>query len=222
MKKKILVVDDHVVARMGLKVLLKDMYPYIQVYDTGNEEGCLNLLKSQKFDLIVMDLQMPNTDTLSLIELISIKYPKIAILVFSMLPEEIYGQRTFRSGAAGYLSKDAPIEEVEKAFDITLQNKRYMSQHFVELLANQIQSKHTGNPFQSLSHREFQIVHLLIKGRSVTSISESLNIRPSTVGTYKTRIFTKTNVDNLFELNQLAMIYGIGGVHEIQHAAMYK
>ena len=65
------------------------------------------------------------------------------------------------------------------------------------------------NPFERLSHREFEIIHLFLEGKSISEISKNLNIKPSTVGTYKSRIFEKLTISNLFELNKMAALYGI-------------
>lgn len=209
MKKSILIVEDHLVARMGLKVLLQDIYSGLHFFEAANGEDCLHILKHHRIELIVMDLQLPETDTIGLIELISIKYPGTYILVFSMLAESIYGQRVLKAGASGYLSKESSLEEIKKAFDLAFANKKYMSQQLVELLANQLMKKGATNPFEKLSHREFEIVHLLLKGKNITVIGQHLNIKPSTVGTYKSRIFDKMKVSSIFELNQLATLYGV-------------
>lgn len=166
-------------------------------------------MKDQNINLAVIDLQLPGADAIHLIELIAIKYPATYILVFSMLPEATYGRRVLKAGASGFLNKDAPVDEVKKAFDLAFARKKYISQQLVEILAQNITNRVPANPFEKLSHREFEIIHLLLKGKSISEISKELNIKPSTVGTYKTRIFDKLNVTTLFELNNLAALYGI-------------
>lgn len=207
--RNILLVDDHLVIRKGLIALLTDFYTDLFFFEASDDGAALKILKNHSIDLIVLDLQLPGTDTIQLIELISIKYPHIYILVFSMLPEAMYGRRVLKAGASGFLNKDVPVEEVKKAFDLALARKKYMSQQLVEIIAQSISNRTPANPFEKLSHREFEIIQLLLNGRSISDISKRLNIKPSTVGTYKSRIFEKLGAASLFEVNNLAALYGI-------------
>lgn len=208
-RKNILIVDDHMVMRTGLKTLLRDFYPGLHFFEADNGESALVILKQQKPDMVILDLQLPDTDTIRLIELINIKYPGLYILVFSMLSESMYGQRALTAGASGFLSKGAQVDEVKKAFDLAFAHKRYLSQDLVELMAGQVYSKTPLNPFEKLSQREFEIIHLLLKGKNLTDIGQALNLKPSTVGTYKSRVFEKINVSTIFELHQVAALYGM-------------
>ena len=78
--KNVLIVDDHAVMRTGLKLLLQDFYQELNIYEAGDGEAALQLLKLHRVDLLVMDIHMTNTDTIGLVELITIKYPKIYII----------------------------------------------------------------------------------------------------------------------------------------------
>jgi len=207
MKKKVLILDDHAVIRTGVKVLLQDYDPRLQIFEAGDGAATLELLKQEPVDLAIMDLQLPDTETIGLIEHISIRYPRVYMLVFSMMPVSIYGQRVMGVGASGYLRKDAPYDEVKKAFSHALAGRRYMSPELVEMLSKQWQGNQ--NPFEGLSQREFEIIQLLLKGNTITGIGRALNIKPSTVGTFKSRIFDKMQVRNIFELHQKAALYGL-------------
>lgn len=207
--KNILLLDDHLVVRKGLIAVLTDVYKNLRFFEAADDETALKILKEQHIDLVVLDLQLPGIDAIHLIELILIRHPQIYILIFSILPEAMYGRRVLKAGASGFLNKDAPFEEVKKAFDLALSGKKYMSQQLVEILAQNIYNRVPSNPFEKLSHREFEIIHLFLNGKSISEISKKLNIKPSTVGTYKSRIFEKLNVATLFELNNLAAIYGV-------------
>jgi DNA-binding NarL/FixJ family response regulator len=207
--KNILLLDDHLVIRKGMIALLNDFYKELSFFEASDEQTALDILKKNDIGLIVMDLQLPGTDTIQLIELITIKYPSIFILVFSMLPESMYGRRVLKAGASGFLNKDAPIDEVKKAFDLAFARKKYISEELIEVLAQSVANRVPANPFEKLSHREFEIIHLLLNGKSISEIGRRLNIKPSTVGTYKSRILDKLNVSSLFELNNLAALHGI-------------
>lgn len=206
---KFLLVDDHVVVRSGVKTLLSEIYTPAEIHEAMNGESALSKLKEHQFDLIILDIQMPNTDTLGLMEYIHITYPDAKILMFSMSAENIYAKRFMKAGAYGFISKEAPLEEITRAINIILNNKKYISDSFAERLAEDSFSGKSGNPFNELSPREFEIVSLLLDGKTVTDISHSLNIQTSTVGTHKARLFEKLGVTNILELKELATAYNL-------------
>lgn len=207
--KKFLLVDDHVVVRSGIKILLSDLYSPSEVYEAMDGETAVEKLKKHQFDLVILDIQMPNTDTLGLMEYIHITYPDTKVLMFSMSAENIYAKRFMKAGAFGFISKESPLEEITRAIHIILSNKKYISDSFAEKLAEDSFSGKTGNPFNELSPREFEIVSLLLDGKTVTDISHSLNIQTSTVGTHKARLLEKLGVTNLLELKELATTYNL-------------
>ena len=207
--KKFLLVDDHVVVRSGIKILLSDIYNPAEIHEAMNGETAVEKLKEHQFDLIIQDIQMPHTDTLGLMEFIHIKYPEAKVLMFSMSAENIYAKRFMKAGAYGFISKEAPLEEITRAINIILSNKKYVSETLAETLAEDSFSGKSGNPFNELSPREFEIVSLLLEGKTVTDISHSLNIQTSTVGTHKARLFEKLGVTNILELKELATTYNL-------------
>ena len=207
--KKFLLVDDHVVVRSGIKILLSEIYSPTEIHEAMNGETAIQKLKEHQFDLIILDIQMPNTDALGLMEIIHITYPEAKVLMFSMSAENIYAKRFMKAGAYGFISKEAPLEEITRAINIILNNKKYISDTFAERLAEDSFSGKSGNPFNELSPREFEIVSLLLEGKTVTDISHVLNIQTSTVGTHKARLFDKLNVTNLLELKELATTYNL-------------
>lgn len=206
---KYLVIDDHVVTRTGIKFLLFERYSPVEILEAYNGESALQLLAAHKFNLVIMDIHMPDTDTLALMEKIRDNYPGTKVLVYSMSAEKIYAKRFINAGAMGFLSKDAPLKEIIAAIDTVLSDKKYISDAFAELLADDLFSKKTSNPFEDLSKREFEIAKLLLGGQTLTEISQMLNIQTSTVGTHKHRLFEKLAVGNLLELKELATIHNL-------------
>ena len=152
---------------------------------------------------------MPNTDTLGLVEYVHITYPMAKVLMFSMSAEDIYAKRFMKAGAYGFISKEAPLEEITKAINVILSGKKYISETLAEKLAEDSFSGKSGNPFNELSPREFEIVSLLLEGKTVTDISHALNIQTSTVGTHKARLFEKLGVENILQLKELATTYNL-------------
>ena len=207
--KKFLLVDDHVVVRSGIKALLSQIYKPAEIHEAFDGESVIQQLKEHQYDVIILDIQMPRTDTLGLMEYIRNTYPEAKVLMFSMSPENIYAKRFINAGAMGFVSKEAPLEEIIKAINIILSNKKYISQSLAVKLAEDSLSGKPANPFNALSPKEFEIVSLLLSGKTVSDISHLLNIHTSTVGTHKFRLFEKLGVANILELKELANMYNL-------------
>jgi two-component system invasion response regulator UvrY len=152
---------------------------------------------------------MPKTDSFGLMEYIHVKYPKAKVLVFSVSAENTYARRFMKAGAYGFVSKEAPLEEIIKAINLVLNDRKYISESLAYKIAEDSFAGRSENPFNKLSPREFEIVSLLLGGQTVSDISQSLNIQTSTVGTHKARLFEKLSVTNILELKELATAYNV-------------
>jgi len=203
-----LLIDDHVVVRSGLKFILSDLFKPCEIDEAEDGDTALAKLKEKEYDLVMLDIKMPNTNTLQLMEYFRITYPLLKVIIFSMNSESIYAKRFLKAGAKGFVNKDAPLDEVIKAINMVLSGKKYISETMLEMLA-EFGSTKKENLFNSLSPREFEIVSLLLKGEGISHIAHSLNLQVSTVGTHKARIFEKLKVTNIIELKELANIYNI-------------
>ncbi len=206
---KYLIIDDHVVIRTGIQFLLTEKFFPAEIYEAFDGESALKQLKLIDFDLVIMDIQMPNTDAIGLMEYIKKEHSAMKVLIYSMSAEKIYARRFMRSGAMGFLSKDAPLTEITKAIEAVLSNRKYVSEEFAEILADDSYSGRTANPFDNLSNREFEIVKLLLTGHTLTEISNILKVQTSTVGTHKHRLFEKLAIKNVLELKEIATTYNL-------------
>lgn len=204
-----LLVDDHVVVRSGIKSLLLKIFNPAEIYEAFDGNSALVKLAERRYDLIMLDIQMPGTDALGLMQLIIQKYPDAKVLIFSMSAENVYARRFLKAGAKGFISKDASLEEIEKAVGQLLDNRRYISKALAEKLASESFDSESENPFNKLSAREFEIATLLLAGQTISYISSSIKIKVSTVGTHKARMFEKLGVTNLLELKELANTYNL-------------
>lgn len=205
--KKFLLIDDHEIVRSGVKNVLQELFKPCEIYEANDEKSALSQLKIHQYDLVVMDVQMPGTDTAGLMEYIKTRYPSTRVLMFSMSPENVYAKRFLKAGAMGFVSKNAGLTELKKAVELVLNDRKYISEGLAEQLAAEIGSQQPNNPFDKLSSREFEIANLLMSGKSSSDISELLSINSSTVGTHKARLFEKLGVNNLPELIEVARIY---------------
>lgn len=207
--KRFLLIDDHVVVRSGLKFILSDLFKPCEIDEAEDGDSAVAILKIHKYDLVMLDIKMPNTNSIQLMEYFKITYPDLRVLVFSMNSESIYAKRFLKAGAQGFVNKDAPLDEVVTAIKQVLNGKKYISETMMELLAEFGNGNKGEVLFSSLSPREFEIVSLLLKGDSLSHIAQSLNLQTSTVGTHKARIFEKLKVSNLIELKELSSLYNL-------------
>jgi two-component system, NarL family, invasion response regulator UvrY len=164
-------------------------------------------LKKRNYLLMILDIRMPKTNAFGLLSYAATVHPQTRILVFSMCLESLYGKKVITAGAHGYLSKEASVEELRKAIDMILANKRYISDQLLELLIKKTDGQTQSNPFTQLSAREFEITSFLLSGMTVSDIAKLVDLQRSTVGAYKVRIFEKLNVSNVIELKELASLY---------------
>lgn len=207
---KFLLVDDHAIIRTGLKLLIQASFAHCRIDEANDGNAAVEMIKDDDYDLVIMDVNMPNTDSLGVLQTILALKPSTKVIMFSMNSEEIYAKRYLKMGAIGYLKKEASNDEIIKAITLGLNNKRYLSQELKEILLTDLKSSsHSENPFDKLSPREFEIVQHLVQGDSVSQISGKLQLHTSTIGTHKSRIFEKLNCHNLIELINLAKIYKV-------------
>jgi two-component system, NarL family, invasion response regulator UvrY len=204
---QLLLVDDHAIVRAGLRLLIEDFLPHTKIDEAVDGDSAFSKIKDNDYDLVIMDVNMPNTDSIGTLETILSFKPATRIMIFSMNSEDVYAKRYLKTGAMGYLRKDASNEEIKKAISTVLNNKRYISAQLNEKLLTELHSGNKSiNPFDNLSPREFEIVQHLAHGDSVAEISNKLNLHTSTVGTHKARIFEKLKCNNIIELTHLAKV----------------
>ena len=206
--KKFLLIDDHAVIRSAINALLSQAYYGAQIDEASDGDNALAKIKETVYDLIILDIQLPETDTLGLMEYLKTKYSGINVLIFSVGPEVVYANRYLKAGARGFINKNAPLDEIKSAVNKMLNNQIYIS----PLLANTLKDHgniNNDNLFNVLSVREFEIVSLLLNGQTISKIAQTLNLSVSTVGTHKGRVFNKLHVTNLLELKELASLYNL-------------
>ncbi len=204
---KILLVDDHTIIRTGLKILLGSDLTGYSFDDAADGDTALAYVKKNDYALLMLDINIPGTDTFELAaQLLSLK-PALRILVFSMNDENVYAKKFLKMGAKGYVRKDAPAEDIKKAVFTVLNNRRYISKSFSEILADSMFDKKSDNPFDLLSPKQLEINQYLLQGKSISEICSLMNLHSSTVSTQKNRIFEKLKVTCLVELYAMAKMH---------------
>lgn len=205
----ILVVDDQEVVRFGTTLILQKTIENAQVSDAGNFDDTLKMLATKRFDLVILDIDMPGGNNHQMLDVIRLRHPEIKILIFSSYDEQIFGWRYLEAGADGFLSKKSGLEEIKTAVKSLLRDEKYLSPLLKQTLLNNISNKKssTSNPLDRLSNRESNIMQLLIKGTSVAEIAQMLSLQISTVSTYKKRICEKLQVSNIVEMIEKVQLY---------------
>lgn len=202
-KKQILIADDHFVVRSGMELMISNLYAYCDFSHASNFRETIEEVKTKKFDLLILDANFPEGNSLSIVDEINKIQPDINILVYTALNERIYAQQFLKLGVKGFLSKLADEEEILLAVTRTIKGEIYMGNKLKEALLDQMMNKNKNNLFENLSPREFEIMLLLIQGEANLEISNRLNIKPSTISTLKNRIYEKLRINNISELIEL-------------------
>jgi two-component system invasion response regulator UvrY len=205
--KNILIADDHSIIRIGLKSIVRKNYDVNRLDENEDENEITNLVKKFRYDLIILDINMPNSDFMKTLEWICIFSKDTNVLVFSMHEEQVYGLRCLNLGAKGYLNKACCDKELITAIKTTMTGKRYLSPALTESLLQSREKENVMNPFVNLSSRELEIALFLDKGIGLPKICSILNIQYSTGNTYKRRILEKLNVQNVLSLSRLMSSY---------------
>ena len=205
----VLLADDHAIIRAGLKIFIENYIANSLIDESWDGDSALKLIKEKDYQLIILDVNMPDTDSFGLVSNIIALKPDANILMFSMNAEEIYAKKYLQLGAKGYLSKASSESEIKTALDNVINAKRYISPKLSQAFTEDALGNKPNNPFYTLSPREFEIVLHLVRGESMTDICHALSLQTSTVGTFKARIFEKLNCNNIIDIHALAKVYNI-------------
>jgi two-component system, NarL family, invasion response regulator UvrY len=203
---KILLADDHAILRDGLVKLIKSNYPFSSCEEASDGNELIAKAINYEYDLIIVDINMPSLNGIEAVKRIRSFNKIVKIIVLSMYSESQYGVRAIKNGATGYLTKQNAVEQLIKAIEVVLANKRFITPELAELLADSINANDQNTPLhESLSEREMVIYEHIVAGHKLKDIGNSLNITISTVSTFRDRILKKLN----FTSNSDLVMYAI-------------
>jgi DNA-binding NarL/FixJ family response regulator len=202
-----LIADDHSVVRHGVSLVIKELFFNAKIHHAGTFKETLKTLKETKIDLLVLDINFPDGNSINIIGETKTLQPDLKILIFSAYDENIYALRYLNAGASGYLNKGCNEEEMKQALQGMMVSGKYITQNIKDQILDSYISKKPLNPLELLSDREIEVARLLIKGFGNMEISEMLHIKKSTVSTFKNRIFEKLAIDNLADLIDFFQLY---------------
>jgi DNA-binding NarL/FixJ family response regulator len=198
---RILIADDHAIARRGLKEILMEAFPSAAIETVPDATELMKRVAKDKWDLVISDITMPGRSGLDVLSEINKEFPELPVLILSVHPEDEYAVRVLRAGAAGYITKDDAVEEeLVKAVNIILRGRKYITPSIAERLATELSHDFEKDPHETLSDREFEVFKLIARGISTVEIAEQLSLSVNTIGTFRSRIFAKMNMKNNAEL----------------------
>ena len=205
--KKILIADDHVIVRTGLMLLIKEDVGQVEIDECRDGEGTRKKIQTNEYDLVILDISMPFTDSFALLNDIFALRPGQKILILTMSREDVYAKRFLKLGVKGFINKEADRSEIRKAIVSILNNKRYLSSRMHDTLSSEMLDDITPNPFETLSPRELEIMNYLLEGKQTSEIASMLFLHISTVSTHKTNLMQKLGVSNIIELSKMAQMF---------------
>lgn len=188
-----------------MKQILAEV-PDIEV--TGEASDARELIENvQKeiCDIILLDITMPGRGGLDALKELRRDFPTIPVLVLSIHPEDQYGVRVLKSGAAGYMTKESAPEELVEAIKKVHGGGKYLSPYLAEKLAFELVEGSDKPPHERLSDREFEILRLIASGKTVSQIASILSLSVKTISTYRARILEKMTMKTNAELTHYAI-----------------
>ena len=205
----ILIADDHAIFREGLRQILEDVPDMAVAGEASSGQEVLEKVSKNDYDLLLLDIAMPGLSGLETLKLLKNQKPKLRVLVLSMYPEDQYAVRAIKAGAYGYITKASASEELIGAIRKISGGGRYISASIAEKLLFNLEPEHDRPLHERLSDREYQILCLIARGRTVGEIAEELCLSVKTVSTHRTHILEKMRLKTNAELTNYALKFGL-------------
>lgn len=206
---KILTVDDHAVVRAGLRQILAETEEMQVVAEAGSGSEALTLSARGHFDLVLLDISMPDMNGLEVLKRLRRENEELLVLMLSMHPEEQYAIRALKAGARGYLTKESVPAELISAIHKVSQGGRYISVSMAEKLACHLGADEQKSPHQLLSDREYQVMLMIARGKKVSEIADELTLSVKTISTNRCRALQKMGMKHNAEFTYYAVKEGL-------------
>jgi DNA-binding NarL/FixJ family response regulator len=206
---KVLIADDHALIREGVKRTLAADPRFTITGEAASHEEVLSAFTRERWDLLVLDINLAGKSGLEVLKTIRRLYPEVRVLVLSMYPVEQYAVRVLKAGASGYVNKGSSGQELSRALKIVADGGRYISAEVADRLAETVGEGAHRDPHELLSDREFHVLELLGRGKTITEIAHMLDLSVKTVSTYRSHILDKLGLRNTAEIMQYALMHRI-------------
>ena len=206
---RVLIADDHAIVRQGLRQILSDTPDLTVAGEAENGVQAVQMVRSGEWDVVLMDVSMPDRNGIDALKLIKKEFPRLPVLILSMYPEEQYAIRALKAGASGYLTKQSAPDLLVTAIRQVASGKKYVSPSLAEELANAIGEDSERPAHEKLPDRESQTLCMIASGKTPTEIAEALNLSVKTVSVYRARLLEKMHLRNNAELTHYGLKHGL-------------
>ena len=194
---KILLIDDHKLIKIGIKVLLEDNKDVDVIDDCSSKKEFLEKIDNEAYDLFICDISLPDGSGYDILEIIKERKIKTKIIILSMHEDKSYIKKAFKLGASGYVTKSTAHEEILQAIDkVMVKNEIYLNEKYAIIFYELFKE----DKEIELSEREKEVGRYIVEGYTLTDIGEKLFLSVKTVDTYKKRLMEKTNTKKRSEL----------------------
>jgi len=210
---RILLADDHTVVRDGLRALLEHECDMTVVAEAADGRESVRLAETERPDVVVMDLAMPNMNGMEATRRILASNSRIGVVILSMHQDESYVLGSLKAGARGYLLKDSMRSEVLQAIRAVYQGRSFLTRKVARIMQEdyigRLQERGLEDRYDLLSDREREILQMIAEGRSNKEVANLLNVSVTTVETHRAHILQKLDIHNIPELILYAVRKGI-------------
>lgn len=208
---RLLIADDHDLLRAGLRLLLQNLTGIVVVAEAHNGQEAMKLIASERPDVVLMDIAMPEMSGLEATVQVAREFPGVRVIILSMHANEVYVLQALRAGAAGYVCKDARVEELETAIHKVMHGEIYLtsavSKHVV---ADYVRRTGPEDPTATqLTARQRQILQLVASGHNTREMARLLSISPKTVESHRAQLMERLDIHDLAGLIRYAIRHGL-------------
>ena len=206
---RIMLIDDHPIVRRGVRDILSDAYSAAIIEEVGSGGEATSLVRSQPWDMVILDLTLPDCSGLDVLKRIREMQERLPVLVLSMHAADQFARRAIAAGASGYLTKDAADAELVTAVSRLMRGGKYFGASVMEGVVHGLHPDHRERPHERLSDREYQVLRMIGDGKTVSEIAQELELSVKTVSTYRARVLEKMDMRTNAELTRYALRHGL-------------
>ena len=206
---RILLVDDHPIVRRGIRDVLAEAFAGAVIHAVGSGREAMMLVRGHDWHVMILDLSLPDGSGLEVLKRVRHWQPRLPVLILSMHSAEQFARRAIAAGASGYLTKDAADGELVTAVTRLLRGGKYFGPHVLERVALGLHPDREERPHERLSDREYQVLRMIGRGKTVSEIAAELSLSVKTVSTYRARVLVKMDMRTNAELTHYAVRHGL-------------
>jgi two-component system, NarL family, invasion response regulator UvrY len=206
---RILIVDDHMVVREGLRGFFADTPDLWITGEASNAREALSQIGAGEWDLVLLDISMPDQNGLITLKQIKRLRPDLPVLIFSMLSEKEHAIRSLEAGASGFVTKDSTPEQIREAIRRAVRGGRYVSPEMAERLLTQTLPQRSKLPHERLTARELEMMLRIARGQALTQIGRELHLSVKTISTHRARVLQKMELATNADLTRYVISHGL-------------